>query len=251
MEIENHDHNRNKEPHHIDSPTDITIAAVTTCARAIIATLACGLAAGLACSVPCFLFAVPLIKEAEEFEGDDGLLDGFTNEVFLDEDDDAWAPTERARDWCTLVSNIWVGVAYAALLLSVALVRAAPLNAQIGLKLGAIGLVAFQLAPALGGAPELPATLAAPPPTRHTIAARAAPRLARTAPESALDEPAGAARAPRKLAHRLHAAVDSLVNGGQSRDCRSKPAGFVTPFTRSALASLFLLGWFFFFFCDG
>ena len=38
-------------------------------------------------------------------------------------------------------------------------------------------------------------------------AARAAPRVARTAPESALDEPAGAARAPCKLAHRLHAAV--------------------------------------------
>ena len=63
--------------------------------------------------------------------------------------------------------------------------------------------------------------------------ARTAPRVARTAPESALDEPAGAARAPCKLAHRLHAAVNSLVDGGQSHDCRSKPAGFVTPFTQS------------------
>ena len=63
--------------------------------------------------------------------------------------------------------------------------------------------------------------------------ARAAPRVARMAPESALDEPAGAARAPCKLAHRLHAAVDSLVDGGQSRGCQSKPAGFVTPFTQS------------------
>ena len=43
--------------------------------------------------------------------------------------------------------------------------------------------------------------------------ARAAPRVARMAPESALDEPAGAARAPCKLAHRLHAAVNSLVDG--------------------------------------
>ena len=34
-------------------------------------------------------------------------------------------------------------------------------------------------------------------------AACAAPRLARTAPESALDGPAGAARAPHKLTHRL------------------------------------------------
>ena len=63
--------------------------------------------------------------------------------------------------------------------------------------------------------------------------ARAAPRVARTEPENALDEPAGAARAPCRLAHRLHAAVDSLVDGGQSHDCRSKPAGFVTPFTQS------------------
>ena len=63
--------------------------------------------------------------------------------------------------------------------------------------------------------------------------ARAAPRVARMAPESALDEPAGAARVPCKLAHRLHAAVNSLVDGGQSHDCRSKPAGFVTPFTQS------------------
>ena len=71
--------------------------------------------------------------------------------------------------------------------------------------------------------------------------ARAAPRVARTEPENALDEPAGAARAPCKLAHRLHAAVNSLVDGGQSHDCRSKPAGFVTPFTQSFLASLSLL----------
>ena len=63
----------------------------------------------------------------------------------------------------------------------------------------------------------------------------------RTEPESALDEPAGAARAPCELAHRLHAAVNSLVDGGQSHDCRSKPAGFVTPFTQSFLASLSLL----------
>ena len=70
--------------------------------------------------------------------------------------------------------------------------------------------------------------------------ARAAPHVARTAPENALDEPAGAARAPCKLAHRLHAAVDSLVDGGQSHDCRSKPAGFVTPFTQSFLPSLSL-----------
>ncbi|EOD21311.1 hypothetical protein EMIHUDRAFT_241355 [Emiliania huxleyi CCMP1516] len=52
-------------------------------------------------------------------------------------------------------------------------------------------------------------------------AACAAPRLARTAPESALDGPACAARAPHKLTHRL------------PFDCRSKPAGFVTPFTQS------------------
>ena len=72
-------------------------------------------------------------------------------------------------------------------------------------------------------------------------AARAAPRVARTAPESALDEPAGAARAPCKLAHRLHAAVNSLVDGGQSHDCRSKPAGFVTPFTQSFFGFAFSL----------
>ena len=79
-------------------------------------------------------------------------------------------------------------------------------------------------------------------------AARAAPRVARTAPESALDEPAGAARAPCKLAHRLHAAVDSLVDGGQSHDCRSKPAGFVTPFTQSFFGLAFSFAWFYFVF---
>ena len=79
-------------------------------------------------------------------------------------------------------------------------------------------------------------------------AACAAPRVARTAPESALDGPAGAARALRKLAHRLHAAVDPLVNGGQSRDCRSKPAGFSTPFTRPACAALFFSSAFLFLF---
>ena len=70
--------------------------------------------------------------------------------------------------------------------------------------------------------------------------AREAPRVARTAPENALDEPAGAARAPCRLAHRLHAAVNSLVDGGQSHDCRSKPAGFVTPFTQSFFGFAFL-----------
>ena len=79
-------------------------------------------------------------------------------------------------------------------------------------------------------------------------AARAAPRVARMAPESALDEPAGAARAPCKLAHRLHAAVNSLVDGGQSHDCRSKPAGFVTPFTQSFFGLAFSFAWFYFVF---
>ena len=78
--------------------------------------------------------------------------------------------------------------------------------------------------------------------------ARAAPRVARMAPESALDEPAGAARAPCKLAHRLHAAVNSLVDGGQSHDCRSKPAGFVTPFTQSFFGLAFSFAWFYFVF---
>ena len=78
--------------------------------------------------------------------------------------------------------------------------------------------------------------------------ARAAPRVARMAPESALDEPAGAARAPCKLAHRLHAAVNSLVDGGQSHDCRSKPAGFVTPFTQSFFGFAFSFACFYFVF---
>ena len=65
---------------------------------------------------------------------------------------------------------------------------------------------------------------------------------------SALDEPAGAARAPCKLAHRLHAAVNSLVDGGQSHDCRSKPAGFVTPFTPSFFGLAFSFAWFYFVF---
>ena len=76
--------------------------------------------------------------------------------------------------------------------------------------------------------------------------ARTAPRVARTAPESALDEPAGAARAPCRLAHRLHAAVNSLVDGGQSHDCRSKPAGFVTPFTQSFFGFAFSFACFYF-----
>ena len=82
--------------------------------------------------------------------------------------------------------------------------------------------------------------------------AREAPRVARMAPERALDEPAGAARAPCKLAHRLHAAVNSLVDGGQSHDCRSKPAGFVTPFTQSFFwpRFLFCLVLFCFFVCE-
>ena len=83
--------------------------------------------------------------------------------------------------------------------------------------------------------------------------ARAAPRVARMAPASALDEPAGAARAPCKLAHRLHAAVNSLVDGGQSHDCRSKPAGFVTPFGNAIvfwLRFLFCLFLFRFFFSE-
>ena len=78
--------------------------------------------------------------------------------------------------------------------------------------------------------------------------ARAAPRVARTEPESALDEPAGAARAPCKLAHRLHAAVNPLVDGGQSHDCRSKPAGFVTPFTQSFFGFAFSFACFYFVF---
>ena len=144
-----------------DSPAGIAKASGALIGRALAASLGCGLVAGLASSVPCFARAVPLIKDAEAYEGDDGLCaDGNSMDPAC-QDDGAWAPSEAARDWCTLVSNVWIGVAYAAIALSLALARACPLDANKGVQLGLVGFLAFQVMPALGLSPELPGMLAA------------------------------------------------------------------------------------------
>ena len=82
---------------------------------------------------------------------------------------------------------------------------------------------------------------------RGTRGAARGPDSARVQRARSMGQPARRERRA-SLAHRLHAAVNSLVDGGQSHDCRSKPAGFVTPFTQSLLSFAFSFACFYFVF---
>lgn len=142
---------------HQDTLADVLQDAAKLILRGGLAAFGCGIVAGLASAPACFGSAVPLILAAEAFETPcDSAIES------CHEDHLAFTPADGAeRTVCTLTSNIWIGVAYASLLLGGLLVRGSRLGHSEGLQLALVGFASVQLLPALGLSPELPGMLAA------------------------------------------------------------------------------------------
>ncbi|WP_207458904.1 CbtA family protein [Azospirillum sp. SYSU D00513] len=141
--------------------------------RLILAAVAAGALAGTTVSAVQQVTTVPLILEAERYEGDGPATAGHAHGHSHSHDIAAgdaqthgdagtgdahghaiFADAERLG--FTVLANLMVGVAYALLLGAAWLLTGAPMDARRGLLWGAGGFVAFTLAPAVGLPPELP-----------------------------------------------------------------------------------------------
>jgi len=130
--------------------------------------LAAGLLAGAVVSVAQALRVVPLILEAETYEGAAGSHDHDHGEEHVHAGEGeagghhaAWAPSDVVeRMIATVGANLLAGVGFA-LLLSAALSLGSETDWRSGLQWGLGGFAAFSLAPAIGLPPEPPGTAAA------------------------------------------------------------------------------------------
>jgi cobalt transporter subunit CbtA len=134
--------------------------------RIVFAAAFAGLVAGVVLTSIQAYTVIPLILEAETYEGLESASDahGHESEEALDgdsqgEDDhhgDGWAPAEgRERLTYTLLTNIIAGVAFSLMLIG-AMAFAGTSDWRRGLIWGLAGYATFNLAPALGLPPELP-----------------------------------------------------------------------------------------------
>lgn len=140
--------------------------------RLFFAAVLAGLAASLAMSAAQQWRVIPLILEAETYEGaapaehsHDGATaehshaDAATAHVH---DDDAWAPADGVeRTFYTVLANVLGGLGFALMLGAVAVLSGLPITARNGAIWGVAGFITFQLAPAIGLPPELPGMAAA------------------------------------------------------------------------------------------
>ncbi len=137
--------------------------------RVLLAAIFAGVIAGLFSTAVQSHRVIPLILEAERYEGD-GAADGHshgtaesgqagdekTSEQIVEETE-SWAPTDGGeRLFYTGLANIAVGVAYALLLTAAVLALNQTMTLRSGLAWGAAGFVVFVLAPNFGLPPELP-----------------------------------------------------------------------------------------------
>jgi cobalt transporter subunit CbtA len=139
--------------------------------RVLLAAILCGLAASLLMSAAQHLRVVPLIAEAESYEG------GHTHDHTHGEtatpaapaaapeaghshdhgaaDDHATGP-DLKRIGLTVTANAVTGISFALILTAAALLLRLPITRENGLIWGFLGFTAFNLAPAIGLPPELP-----------------------------------------------------------------------------------------------
>lgn len=136
--------------------------------RYLLATLAAGLLAGLLVTPAMYLKTVPLILQAETFEGAGGGHSHGEAEaaphdhgaVTLDaEEEGAELPFGRLGN--TILANLVAGAGFALLLGGVALLLGRRITVQNGIYWGGAGFFAVAFLPALGLSPELPAMPAA------------------------------------------------------------------------------------------
>lgn len=143
--------------------------------RIFFAAVLAGLAAGLAMSALQQWKVTPLILAAETFEtaepaADHAHPEGTAPHSHDDaaatgdhhHDEDAWAPQDGIeRTFYTVLANVLGCMGFALLLAATSVLLGLPITAANGVIWGIGGFVAFQLAPALGLAPELPGMPAA------------------------------------------------------------------------------------------
>jgi len=140
--------------------------------RIFFAAVLAGLAAGLAMSALQHWKVTPLILAAETYENaapaEHSHPEGTAPHAHEDaapvheHDENAWAPQDGAeRTFYTLLANVLGCMGFALLLAATSVLLGLPITAANGVIWGIGGFVAFQLAPALGLAPELPGMPAA------------------------------------------------------------------------------------------
>jgi cobalt transporter subunit CbtA len=130
--------------------------------RIFFAAVLAGFAAGLAMSALQQWKVAPLIVAAEAYEAAPQAHTHAEGTPAHEHDADAWAPQDGAeRTFYTVLANVLGCMGFALLLASVSVLAGLPITAANGVIWGVGGFVAFQLAPALGLAPELPGMPAA------------------------------------------------------------------------------------------
>lgn len=133
--------------------------------RIFFAAVLAGLAAGIAMAAVQQWKVAPLIVEAELYEAAAPTAhshDDATAVAAHSHGEEAWAPQDGAeRIFYTVLADVLVGMGFALLLAGVSVLAGIPITARNGVVWGLGGFVAFQLAPALGLAPELPGMAAA------------------------------------------------------------------------------------------
>ena len=132
-----------------------------------------GLFAGIVMTAMQVVYTVPLILEAETYEGagdeEEAAGDALASEDATahdaaghHHDDEAWGPEDGAeRTFYTAASNIVTGIGFALLLVAVSEFAGGIQGWRQGLFWGFGGFAAFTLAPGLGLPPELPGMPAA------------------------------------------------------------------------------------------
>ncbi|WP_139976141.1 CbtA family protein [Ochrobactrum sp. CGA5] len=136
--------------------------------RYLLATLAAGLLAGLLVTPAMYLKTVPLIIQAETYEGagaghSHGEAEAAPHDhgaIAADaEEEGAELPFGRLGN--TILANLVAGAGFALLLGGVALLLGRRITVQNGIYWGIVGFFAVAFLPALGLSPELPAMPAA------------------------------------------------------------------------------------------
>ena len=129
-----------------------------------------GLFAGIVMTGLQSVFTVPLILQAETFEGAGAPADHHHGEATQaapaahshDHGDEAWGPADGAeRTFYTGLVNVVTGIGFALLLVVASEIAGGVANWRAGLVWGFAGFAVFTLAPGLGLPPELPAMPAA------------------------------------------------------------------------------------------
>lgn len=139
--------------------------------NAVFAAAAAGLLAGLLLAALQTYATVPLILQAETFEGAGGHDHGAPADVADDDtaapghdhgEEEAWGPEDGFERFAyTVAINIVSGIGFALLLVAASELAGGILNWRQGMFWGFAGFAVFTLAPGLGLPPELPAMPAA------------------------------------------------------------------------------------------